>query len=266
MSDMNLELISRTAGADAGKPSLLFIHGGFHGAWCWDEHFLPWFNERGWAAHAVSLRGHGLSDGAAQIKDWSLADYAEDVLSMITRLGRPVILIGHSMGGVVAQQCWREHDFVRGMVLVASSPLRPSRSVIYRLMRANPVSLILGQVLKDPVRLQRAMVPFLLSPYLSPDKRESYHTRLCLESPKAMAEIFSRPPPDVDASDCPVHVIAGADDWSIPLSDNEGLAATYQTELEVCPGWHDLMLDPEWEASAQSIQRWLEQNFKPEKI
>jgi len=262
MSNMALELISKTAGATAGKPSLLFIHGGFHGAWCWDEHFLPWFNERGWAAHAVSLRGHGQSDGAAQIRDWSLADYAEDVLSTITRLGRPVILIGHSMGGVVAQQCWREHNLVRGMVLLASSPLRPARSVIYRLMRTSPVSLILGQILKDPVRLKRAMVPFLLSPHLSPEQRETYHARLCLESPKAMAEIFSRPPPDVDVNESrPVHVIAGADDWSIPLSANAELAETYQTVMGTCPGWHDLMLDPEWEASAQSIQRWLDRNF-----
>ena len=36
--------------ANAKRPSLLFIHGGFHGAWCWDEYLLPWFAARGWHA------------------------------------------------------------------------------------------------------------------------------------------------------------------------------------------------------------------------
>lgn len=262
MSDMKLELISWTADADASKPNLLFIHGGFHGAWCWDEHFLPWFSKRGWPAHAVSLSGHGLSDDGERIKDLSLSDYAEDVLHTIGTLDGPVILIGHSMGGVVAQQCWRQSDRIRGMVLLASSPLRPSLSVIFRLLRTSPVSFVRGYIFKNPMAMQRAMAPFLLSPHLSSELRETYHARLSPESPKALDEIFSRAAPEVDASDTrPVHVMAGADDWSIPRLDNENLAAIYQTELAVCPGWHDLMLDPDWEASAQSIERWLDQNF-----
>lgn len=259
---MNLELISRTNGARSDRPALLFVHGGFHGAWCWDEHFLDWFNSRGWAAHAVSLRGHGASEGHEQIRLFSLNDYCDDVLTTIDSLGGPVVLIGHSMGGVVAQMCMMQSDVVAGAALMASSPRRPALRVALRLLRAHPVSMLLGQVLKDPVRLRRAMKPFFLSPNLSESVQLRYHSQLSLESPLAMTELFSRDAPVVSPDDNrPVHVIAGRDDWSIPAAEHISLAAAYNATFETCPGWHDLMLDPDWRESAASIHRWLIQNF-----
>ena len=57
------------------KPTpLLFVHGAFTGAWCWDEHFLPFFAEAGYAAHAVSLSGHGRSRGRDRLDQLSIAD------------------------------------------------------------------------------------------------------------------------------------------------------------------------------------------------
>ena len=60
---MKLEVIAHGSAAMSRRPSLLFIHGGFHGAWCWDEYMLPWFARQGWHAVALSLRGHGNSEG-----------------------------------------------------------------------------------------------------------------------------------------------------------------------------------------------------------
>ena len=259
---MDLELITRTRGARPDRPALLFVHGGFHGAWCWDEHFLNWFGSQGWAAHAVSLRGHGASGGQDQIRQFSMADYCEDVLTTIDGLGGPVVLIGHSMGGVVSQMCMAQSDAIAGAALMASSPLRPSLGVTLRLLRAHPVSLVLGQVFQDPVRLRRAMIPFFLSPNLSQNLRQRYHDQLSLESPLALGELFSRDAPAVSPGDTrPVHVIAGGDDWSIPAAEHVSLASAYNATLETCPGWHDLMLDPNWQESAASIHRWLTQNF-----
>jgi pimeloyl-ACP methyl ester carboxylesterase len=50
------------AHARSDRPTpLLFVHGAWHGAWCWDEYFLDFFAGRGYRALAVSLRGHGNS-------------------------------------------------------------------------------------------------------------------------------------------------------------------------------------------------------------
>jgi pimeloyl-ACP methyl ester carboxylesterase len=56
-----LEVIDKGSGSEAHPAPLLFVHGGWHGAWCWDEHFLRFFADKGYQALAVSLRGHGNS-------------------------------------------------------------------------------------------------------------------------------------------------------------------------------------------------------------
>ena len=58
---MKLDLISRYPETTPEPTPLLFVHGSFSDARVWDENFLPYFARRGYAAHAVSLRGHGRS-------------------------------------------------------------------------------------------------------------------------------------------------------------------------------------------------------------
>jgi pimeloyl-ACP methyl ester carboxylesterase len=55
-----LELIStpQTTKYAEDLPPILFLHGAAHGAWCWAEHYLTWFADRGCECHAVSFRGH----------------------------------------------------------------------------------------------------------------------------------------------------------------------------------------------------------------
>jgi pimeloyl-ACP methyl ester carboxylesterase len=59
-----LEVIDKGSCTDAHPVPLLFVHGGWHGAWCWDDHFLDFFADAGYRAVAVSLRGHGTSPTA----------------------------------------------------------------------------------------------------------------------------------------------------------------------------------------------------------
>src|SRR6476661_688640 len=58
---MKLELITRTPAGTAYPTPILFVHGAWHGAWCWEEHFLDFFAERGHRVAALDLRGHGAS-------------------------------------------------------------------------------------------------------------------------------------------------------------------------------------------------------------
>ena len=260
---MHIELISCLPESHGvGRtPHLLFVHGGFHGAWCWEEHFLPWFAAQGRPSHALSLRGHGGSDGAERIQDWSLDDYASDVRNAIERIGQPVVLIGHSMGGVIAERVWHGDPAIEGLVFFAASPLRPSPRVIFRLLRTRPLSVLLGQM-GNLNRLRHGMEPFFLSPELPEKDRKRHIARLSLESPRAIAEIFPRKHhPIRDGESRPVLVIGGLQDWSIPQTAHEDLARHYGAPLEMCPGAHGLMLDPHWQNSARAIERWLSESF-----
>ena len=98
---MRLEVITRTPTAHARPIPLLFVHGAYGGAWLWDEYFLPYFAERGWVAHAISVRGHAGSDGADTVQFARLRDYVADVEQVAASLTAPPVLIGHSLGGMV---------------------------------------------------------------------------------------------------------------------------------------------------------------------
>ena len=65
-----LEVIDKGSCSQAHTVPLLFVHGGWHGAWCWDDHFLEFFAGAGYRAVALSLRGHGNSSTAKPIRSW----------------------------------------------------------------------------------------------------------------------------------------------------------------------------------------------------
>ncbi|MEM9173759.1 MAG: alpha/beta fold hydrolase [Myxococcota bacterium] len=259
---MRLEVRSRTEEARPGRPPLLFVHGGFHAAWCWDVHYLPFFAGRGWPVHALSLRGHGESDGHPDIHRFTLEDYADDVRATVESIGGAAILLGHSMGGAIAERCWREDEGVLGVALLAGSPLRPAPSVVLGMLRRSPVSLLLGQLRSDPERLRRAMTPLFFSPELDATERAAHRDRLDLESPRAMSALFRRAPIHRRAGDTrPALVVAATDDVSIPLRAHEEARERLGATLLRVPGAHDLMLDPRWREGAEAIEAWLRARF-----
>ena len=74
---------------------------------------------------AVDLRGHG--HDARSVLRLRLADCAADVAAVIEVLGldRPIV-VGYSMGGMVAQLVWRRHPhLVGGLVLCATAACPP---------------------------------------------------------------------------------------------------------------------------------------------
>ena len=56
---MNLEIVKQEAVGDGHPTPILFVHGMWHAAWCWEEFFLPYFAQHGYESYALSLRGHG---------------------------------------------------------------------------------------------------------------------------------------------------------------------------------------------------------------
>jgi pimeloyl-ACP methyl ester carboxylesterase len=95
---MNTTVVPRSPETDL--PTLVLVHGAWHGAWCW-QRVLPLLQAQGLAAHAVTLKGVGerahLLSG--QIR---LSTHIADVLGLIDSLELPrVLLVGHSYGGLV---------------------------------------------------------------------------------------------------------------------------------------------------------------------
>ena len=84
----------------AKHPPLLLVHGASSSAPVW-TYWQAMLAERGWASYAVDLRGHGRS-APVDLADVSMRDYADDVGALLRDLARRPVVIGWSMGGLVA--------------------------------------------------------------------------------------------------------------------------------------------------------------------
>ena len=131
-----LEVIDRGSPTTAHPAPLLFVHGAWHAAWCWDS-FLGFFSAKGHRALAVSLRGHVGSPTPKRLRNCSLADYVEDVQSVAAMLPATPVVIGHSLGGFILQKYLESNDAPVG-VLVASAPPQGSFGFTMRLLRRYP--------------------------------------------------------------------------------------------------------------------------------
>ncbi len=79
-----------------------------HGSWCRGEVWAQTraaFEARGYTAHTPTLRHHELPlhEGAMKVASLSLRDYTDDLVAFVSSLDSAPLLIGHSMGGLVAQ-------------------------------------------------------------------------------------------------------------------------------------------------------------------
>lgn len=140
-----LEVIDKGSCSEEHPVPLLFVHGAWHAAWCWDEHFLDYFADKGYRALAVSLRGHGNSPAPRRKQTCSVADFVNDVDSVANSLPMRPVVIGHSLGGFVVQKYLEAHDAPAG-VLVASMPTRGAGGFLLRGMKRHPWHAIRGTV------------------------------------------------------------------------------------------------------------------------
>ena len=79
----------------------ILIHGSWHGAWCWYK-VVPLLEKAGHKALAIDLPGHGRDWTPAP--DISLQSYVDCVCKVIDSQPEPVVLVGHSRGGIVLSQ------------------------------------------------------------------------------------------------------------------------------------------------------------------
>lgn len=105
-----------------GEPALVFVHG-------WTCNYSHWRDQvaefsKNHRVVALDLRGHGQSDKPDQ--DYSVGEFADDVAWLIGELDlhRPVV-IGHSMGGVIAAQLARRHSAATRGVILVDAPIVP---------------------------------------------------------------------------------------------------------------------------------------------
>ncbi|WP_270935584.1 alpha/beta fold hydrolase [Falsiroseomonas oryzae] len=236
-------------GSGVGVP-ILCIPGGYHGAWC----FTPWlklFAEAGIAAAALEPRGKGTLDAAADPAT-GVEDYAADAVEAAAALGGRVVLLGHSLGALVAMRAAARMEGVAGLLLAAPSP--PGN-----LPEAAPVPTVPeGALLRPPV--EKVVVARYLGG-MRPEGLSAYRAALSPESPRALNDRYALRIPVEPArlAGVPVLVLeAGRDDPERhPAGQDEAIARFLDGAHQLLPeAPHCLMTGPWAVAGAAPLIAW----------
>jgi pimeloyl-ACP methyl ester carboxylesterase len=255
---MEIEVITREPTADVRPTPLLFVHGAWGGAWQWDEYFLPYFAGKGYTVHALSLRGHGASEG--RVFGARIRDYLADVVQVAAGLPTPPVMIGHSMGGYIVQKYLETHAAPAG-VLVASATPNNNLPMMLRIMRMMPGPMLRGSLtfqtrplVSTPERVRAA----LFSADLADDRLMRYFERFSDESMLAMLGIMGLEPVRPRQITTPLLVLGAEHDALISADQFAHTARTYGTDVVMIPDVaHGIQLEDNWQVAADAIAAWL---------
>jgi pimeloyl-ACP methyl ester carboxylesterase len=258
-----LDVIEKGPCRESHKAPVLFVHGAWHGAWCWDEHFLDFFAGKGYRSLAVSLRGHGKSPAPKPMQFCSIADFVDDVGSVAKSLPKRPAVVGNSMGGFVVQKYLESHD-APAAVLLASAPPSGIAGFLLRRFKRHPwytagnmaITKSLRSVGGTPELARETFFSELTSDAdvvrYTAQLGEEYVGRIVLDM-----LWLNLPRPNLVTA--PLLVLGAENDIVFTQQEVRATARAYHTEAEIFPKMaHDMMLEPGWAAVAERIHAWLE--------
>lgn len=256
---MHLEVITRQPKANSDLSPLLFVHGMFFSASVW-EHFLPYFAENGYEAHALSLRGHGASEGRERLRQIRAAEYVDDVAHVARGLRTAPVLIGHSLGGYIVQK-YLETYTVPGAVLLASVPPAGMFKMLARRSVRHPWKTVKCHLTWSPYAMidtPSLAREVFFSPDIPADKVYRFFTLLQEESYCASLDATFILPRSDKIDPLPMLVLGGANDVILSRDEIESTARVYRTQAEFIPNVaHMMMLEADWQKVAERILKWL---------
>jgi pimeloyl-ACP methyl ester carboxylesterase len=259
---VKLEVITHEAEGRARPVQLVFVHGVFSCARLWELFFQPFFAGHGYTSHAVSLRGHGASEGQDRIMTTRLRDYVADVAQVAAGITPAPVLVGTSMGGMIVQHYLQRHP-VAAAVLLASGPPHGMIPSAMSMMLTHPL-LAWDMTMMSMFGPHLGTVETARRALFREDTPDDYIARYLPyplpEAPLAMLDVLAFDlPPSSPRRDVPVLVLGGEADPFISRGALRETATAFGVEAEVFPGMaHAMMLDRDWRLVATRILDWLE--------
>ena len=236
------------------KPPLLFIHGAFTRAARWRS-VLDHFHAAGFTCVAPSLPAHDPPDMAA-LAQLTFQDYVDAMVAVHATFDTPPVIVGSSMGGLVAQHV-AARTRSAGLVLISSAaPWRGGGK-----MAAVPYALsyFLPVLFGRPMRGNKHAALKLVLHDLSAEEQAEFLAIFADESGKAYRTMVTGSAPIGEgAVKCPVLCLSARDDRLFQPAVAERIAAFYRAKQVVFPGGHTLAAGAIRQQVAGEIVGWIE--------
>lgn len=247
------------------KSPVLMIHGAFCGPWSLDG-LKDKFEIAGYDVTAPCLRFHDGSPVPAALGSTGLGDYVADLEEEIAALDAPPILVGHSMGGLLAQMVAARNPVAALILLAPSAPWGVAPTTLFEIGAAHAMHLNPGYWNKVLEPSRDVALAHSLDK-LPRDMRDAVYGRFVSESGRATFEIMNwaldmNQASAVDAASvtAPLLFLTGSDDRINPPSTVAHIAARYgsRATADVLPGMgHWLIGEPGWDVLADKALSWL---------
>ena len=244
-----------------------------HGTWCdgsvWGD-FATELEKLGLRVHTPSLRYHDLpyKEVEEKVAKVSLNDYVEDIVELVESLDEPPIVLGHSLGGLIAQLVGVKTK-VKGLILMGTAPAAgifafyPSMIVCFY-----KHFLRWGFWKKSMPPYKHAFCDYCMNNQDSEDKEREFAKLV----PESGFTYFQMALPfldkqkgayvDFDKIKEPVLVITGTDDKMVNPNIAKATAKKYKnSKLEIIQGSDHMYEAPKFrDVTVSVINKWLEEN------
>ncbi|WOK93477.1 hypothetical protein Cni_G02175 [Canna indica] len=275
------------------NPPLVFVHGSFHAAWCWAEHWLPFFSDSGYDCYALSLLGQGESDVPSGTAAGTLQTHTSDIADFILKEVRsPPVLIGHSFGGLIVQSYISNMTdasssnpsslsenvaappLLAGAVLLCSVPPTGNSGLLWRYLLTKPIAAI-KVTLSLAAKAFANSLPLCKETFFSSTMEDhlvlKYQKLMKASSKLSLFDLrklnASLPVPSPAKNTVKLLIMGASNDFIV---DAEGLNETtrfYGVQPICVEGVaHDMMLDSLWCKGAQILLLWLQELQKDQVV
>lgn len=228
------------------KTAILLIHGTWGNAASWGA-FVPALEAAGFEVHAPSLRYHDLplQQGAAQIATLSLTDYVDDLSDYLSTMSSKPIILGHSLGGLLAQLLAARHPQQhRGMVLLGTAPMAGIFALYPSMLGCFYQHYLQWGFWKKPLYPTKKRLNHYCMNHQSNADQQQYFKMLVTESGRVYAEMalwFLDPNRaahvDTKKITAPVLIVSGTDDRIVNMRISKATAKKYaQAKLHIISG------------------------------
>ena len=255
--------------------TIVMIHGMWGGSWYW-HNFKQFFEEKGYECLTPVLRYHDVDPKDAphpELGTTSLLDYAGDLEEYIGKLEEKPIIMGHSMGGLLAQMLGAR-GLAESLVLLTPASPRGVNALKVSVIRSFWDVMTKWNIMinwgfwRRPHRLSFERAVYAMLHLLPGNERKSAYERMVSESGLAAFEIgfwlvdFSKAT-HVDQAKitCPVLVVSGAEDRITPASVVKNVAKKYNA-LDNYKKFknhaHWVIGEPGWEEIAEYVFNWVD--------
>jgi len=244
--------------ADEPRAVILLVHGMAEHSGRY-EHIGDTLAQAGYHLVSFDLRGHGSTAGRRTHVDEfaQFLDDVEDHLTEVRKVGLPVVLFGHSLGGLIAARYAVDQRPQPDLLILSAPALQtgfpaPPARVAAALGATAPTLRLPApfgvEALSRDEDVQRA---YLEDPLVE----RSATVRLGTEMLLAMDVVNT----GLDRLRIPTLVIHGGEDQMVPRAASEPLAELPRVDRTVYEGLrHEVLNEPEWELVTADIVGWLD--------